>query len=243
MARALIGRTGACTGLRTLILSVALQGVWLRHAHAQVLDTGAGKSPPSEPEEELVWGPQKPAKPPAGPPAAGEAPATTEPTKAEAEESEPYDSSNVLRTANRVQASVGYRFGMFFSNGKAEVWSWGFGVAGGYTFDFGLYAGVSCDLSYGPTGAIDQGVILQLAAEIGYDLRVDKNSVLRPKVGFGGFHYDNQYGGELTGTVLAPGISYVYRKRQLSFMIDIRYDVVFADKSLQGVWLGWGFGI
>lgn len=226
--------------LIALMLGVAMQCALVSEVQAQVLDTGAGKSPASEAEEELVWGPQPQKAPPPSPPDEAKR-AEAAPASTEAEEPDP-DASSKVRTANRFQANLGFRFALMATEGLTELWWSGAGLAAGYTFDFGLYTGASLDLYLGQSDDEKDGVFLQATGDAGYDIRINAKNVLRPKLGFGFTNYQG-HDTDVKGGVLAPGVAFIYAGRRFLFAFDIRYDIALTDKSLHGGLLGFSFGV
>lgn len=78
--------------------------------------------------------------------------------------------------------------------GSVNPYGLGFGASGGYTLDFGLYVGAAFHYYLGFTEKVElpgiatfevSGNIYKFGAELGYDVGLGPQFVLRPKLGIG----------------------------------------------------------
>jgi hypothetical protein len=146
-------------------------------------------------------------------------------------------------TANKPQVGIDLGYGIYTGDGSGEEesnnpYGLGFGARGGYTLDFGLYVGAAFHYYLGfseeltipfMAGTIEaSGNIYQFGAELGYDLGLGPQFVLRPKVGIGygilasksSFEGEEQSGSE-GGLAFTPGLQGLYSLGQAFLLLGI----------------------
>jgi hypothetical protein len=139
-------------------------------------------------------------------------------------------------------------FGGYSANGAcdggqtADMFGTGFGARAGYTFPFGLYAGLGAtyDLGYSQTiarAATASGRLTLAGVEVGYDLRLEPLT-LRPYLGVGAAFYDATQNGPAPVFVQGNGTK-VAAWSGIVATCDLG-DRLFAGLDLRytGVWAG-----
>jgi hypothetical protein len=157
-------------------------------------------------------------------------------------------------TQNSIQIGVGFRYGIDLEPGELNPWGTGLGLDGGITLPNAVYVGGNFEYFFGSTvetSDIDtSGNLWQLTAEGGYDIGLGPIFVLRPKVGAGvagsSFETCDLEGAcvddSSTDFVLAPGASFILMPPGFSLSLDVRYDMIFAERTLNGVIFAAGIG-
>jgi hypothetical protein len=163
-------------------------------------------------------------------------------------------------TANSIQLGLGFRYGVKLSDGDINPWGSGLGVDLGYTFPNAIYVGGNFEYFFGETleaeGVKLSANILQFGVEGGYDVGIGQNFVIRPKLGVGMAHLKSSFEGcgigalceagphdsSDTKAAIAPGATFLLFTKHVSVALDVRYDVVFTDPSLQGLIFSVGIG-
>ncbi len=170
-------------------------------------------------------------------------------------------------TAARPTISAQLDYGIFTGDDEGtdlNPYGLGIGLKGGYTLDQGVYVGGAFDYFFGGSeeGSVP-GVgsgevsfnIWTLQAEVGYDLGLMPEAVLRPKLGLG----LTSLGGESCFTVggqencedgesqsnfsLSPGAQFLYSLDGPFITADVRYNIVFtSDNEGDGNGLLFGVG-
>lgn len=132
---------------------------------------------------------------------------------------------------------VSYGFEIENPDYYAHPYGLGFGLQGGYTFDFGLFVGLSTSYYLGSSG--DQfGAVSTwlLGAEVGYDWWITDGALFRPSAQIGAnftfLEKDPALDGgrSFAGTYFAPGISLLFPFAE-SFYIggDARIPMAFSN--------------
>src|SRR5690606_5628792 len=150
-------------------------------------------------------------------------------------------SAQEAATAGKPSVGAGIRYGLEMNEGDSNPWGFGLGARGGYTLDFGLYVGGAFEYYFGDSEDFGGGNevsfnIWQLMAEVGYDVGLGDQLVLRPKAGV----RLASLGGEvcIQGTcasdsesnlLLAPGVEFQYVGDGFFVGAEARYDFIFAD--------------
>jgi hypothetical protein len=157
-------------------------------------------------------------------------------------------------TANSIQIGVGFRYGFDMEPGELNQWGTGLGLDGGYTLPNAVYVGGNFEYFFGESLEIGEvessGNLWQLTAEGGYDIGIGPIFVLRPKVGMGvaGVSAETCDAGGVcvddasTDFVLAPGGTFILMPPGFSLSLDVRYDVIFAERTLNAVIVAVGIG-
>lgn len=155
-------------------------------------------------------------------------------------------------TANQVQIGAGFRYGFELEEGDFNPWGTGLGISGGYTMPNAIYAGGVFDYFLGESreeaGLEMDGNIWQLMGEAGYDLGLG-NLVLRPKAGIGvaGVSSEVCVEGECSSDsgvnfAIAPGATFILLTSAVTLTVDLRYDMIFDDSTLNALILSAGIG-
>lgn len=174
---------------------------------------------------------------------------------AEAQEAqEAQETRRYPATANVVQLGLGFRYGFDFEEGDFNPWGSGLGLSGGFTMPNAVYLGGNFDYFFGDkinVGGLEQkSNIWQLMAEGGYDFGLGYYVVIRPKAGFGFASVRSESclsGAGCTSDApvklaFAPGANFILMTSKFSLSFDFRYDLVFADKTLNGLIFSAGVG-
>jgi len=137
----------------------------------------------------------------------------------------------------------------------------GLGVKGGYTLDASVYVGGAFDYFFGgseeATGGEFNVNVWMLQGEVGYDLGLMPEGVLRPKLGLGLTSASSEacisFGGDercesdsQSKFSLAPGVQFLYSLDSLFLTADARYNIVFTsddEGDANGIVFGVGAGI
>ncbi len=95
-------------------------------------------------------------------------------------------------TAGKIQAGGGLNYGIFMGDDDQDPpnpYGLGLGLGAGYTLGFGLYLGGEFNYFFGSTeetsGVETSMNIMQFGANVGYDLGLSPQFVLRPMLGIG----------------------------------------------------------
>jgi hypothetical protein len=161
-------------------------------------------------------------------------------------------------TLGKPQVSAQLNYGIATGDipGDINPYGIGLGVKGGYTLDASIYIGGAFDYYFGGSeetaGSEFDYNVWALQGEVGYDLGLMPEGVLRPKLGLG----ISSIGGELclgdlcesereSELSIAPGVQFLYSLDSLYLTADARYNIVFADGDAEanGFILGAGAGI
>jgi hypothetical protein len=156
-------------------------------------------------------------------------------------------------TANSIQIGAGFRYGFELEPGELNPWGTGLGLDAGITLPNAVYVGGNFEYFFGETLEVadieTSGNLWQLTGEGGYDIGLGPIFVLRPKVGVGvaGVNAETCDGDlcvddSSTNFVLAPGATFIFMPPGFSLSADIRYDMIFAERTLNGVILSIGIG-
>ncbi len=160
-------------------------------------------------------------------------------------------------TAKSLQVDVGVRYGLELEPGKFNPWRTGYGGAVGYTLKNGFYLGGSFDYYVGQAGPrpapIVSGNYWQLLAQFGYDVRLSKRWIMRPKVGVGSATLsfegcDYYVGNEITclktrstDTAIVPGIQLTF-VTSVTVTVEARYAMIFNGVEIKDALIG-GLGV
>jgi opacity protein-like surface antigen len=158
-------------------------------------------------------------------------------------------------TSNVLQFGAGFRYGLELEEGDFNPWGPGLGLQVGYTLPAAaIYVGGNFDYFFGDTldvGGVElSGNIWQLMAEAGYDVGLGEVVVLRPKIGVGFASLNAETcidpGGctddSSTDFALAPGATFILLTEKFSLSLDVRYDMIFADETLNALIFSAGVG-
>jgi len=164
-------------------------------------------------------------------------------------------------TVDTLQVDLGVRYGLSFEKLDVNPWRLGWGGAIGYTRENAIYLGASFDYYDGevkkypadnyPDPTIG-GNYWQALAQVGYDLRLSKRWLWRPKVGVGwatlnfndcittidGVECAKTYTSE---TALVPALQLMF-VTPVSFSLEARYVMLFNSVTIKHALVG-GFGI
>jgi len=163
-------------------------------------------------------------------------------------------------TLAKPQVSGQLNYGIFAGDGDVNAYGLGLGLKGGYTLDSSIYVGGAFDYFFG--GSKDVGFLGQTAeakahawllqGEVGYDLGVAPNIVVRPKAGIGLTHgtgegciNDNCNGDSKGYFSIAPGVQGLYSFDDFYLTADARFNILFGTESnanANGFLLGIGAG-
>jgi hypothetical protein len=164
-------------------------------------------------------------------------------------------------TANSLQLGGGASYGLSLNEGGPNPWGLGLGLGIGYTMPVGAYGGVMFEYYFGGTesgtGFETKANLWDFIAEVGYDIGLGKEFVLRGKgdVGVASVTVEACVA-DPTGTttvllcgsnteqklVLGPGATFLYLGKSFSFSFDTRYDIVLAERRLHALIFAIGFG-
>lgn len=157
-------------------------------------------------------------------------------------------------TVNSIQIGAGFRYGFEQEPGDLNMWGTGLGLDAGITLPNAVYLGGNFEYFFGET--IEQsdievsGHLWQLTVEGGYDIGLGPIFVLRPKLGAGvagvsaetcdvaGACADDSS----TDFVLAPGATFIVMPPGFSLSLDVRYDMIFAERTLNAIIVSAGIG-
>jgi hypothetical protein len=163
-------------------------------------------------------------------------------------------------TANSIQLGLGFRYGVKLSDGDINPWGTGLGIDVGYTLPNAIYFGGNFEYFFGETleapGLKLSANIMQFGVEGGYDVGIGQHFVIRPKLGVGLAHLESSvegcgidalceagpHGSSDTKAAILPGATFLLFTKRISVALDVRYDVVFTDPSLQGLVFSAGIG-
>lgn len=160
-------------------------------------------------------------------------------------------------TVRVLQIGAGFRYGIDFEEGDMNPFGPGLGLDAGYTLPSAIYFGGVFDYFFGDTeegpGYEVDANVWQVMAEGGYDFALSDSWVLRGKggVGYGALKSESCVSGVAGNTcsddsdgglAVAPGLSLMYLGPSFSFSADGRYDMVFADETLNGFIFSFGIG-
>lgn len=156
-------------------------------------------------------------------------------------------------TANSLQLGVGFRYGFSLDDEKPSRWGPGLGANAGLTLPNAVYVGGVFDYFFGASqeeaGVKATAHVWQLMGEGGYDIGL-ANLVIRPKVGAG---YATTSAEVCAGDTpclsnssgdfaLAPGVSLLLFFPRVRISTDLRYDLIFAEKTAKALILTAGVG-
>ncbi len=159
-------------------------------------------------------------------------------------------------TTNAGQVGGQLMYGLDTEDGDLNSYGIGIAPKGGYTLDMGLFIGGRLDYFFGgsedvPGGEVSANVY-QLLAEVGYDIGLSPDLVVRPKLGVG----FGTVGAELcmsggsctdqdakTGLALNPGAGILYSFGSVFLDADLRYNMLLKDDTQNGIILGVGAGV
>lgn len=153
----------------------------------------------------------------------------------------------------QVSAQLNYGIGMGDNPGDINPYGIGLGVKGGYTLDASVYVGGAFDYYFGGSeevpGAEFDFNVWTLQGEVGYDLGLMPEGVLRPKVGLGlssiggEFCVQNVCNSERESEFsLAPGVQFLYTLESVFLTAEARYNIVFSDADVEANALIFGVG-
>ncbi|HYO94777.1 MAG TPA: outer membrane beta-barrel protein [Polyangiaceae bacterium] len=158
-------------------------------------------------------------------------------------------------TANVIQLGGGFRYGFATDDVEPNPFGVGLGLELGYTLTNAVYLGANFDYFFGGSaelpGADVKANVWQLMAEGGYDIGLGDSVVLRPKLGAGAAWLN----GEICNPTLdvcddssessfavAPGATFLYLGSSISLSLDLRYDIVMTDDTLNALIVSAGIG-
>ena len=158
-------------------------------------------------------------------------------------------------TAGKPSVSAQLDYGIWTGDdiGDVNPYGLGLGARGGYTLDPGLYVGGAFDYFFGGSvdvpGAEVKFNLWTLHGEVGYDLGVAPNIVIRPKAGLGlttghaklciQGNCQSDSNGKMS---LAPGAQALYSLDSLFLTAEARYNIVFDTENGSGNGLLFGVG-
>lgn len=158
-------------------------------------------------------------------------------------------------TLGAPQVGAGLRFGIDFEEGDINPWGLGIGIEGGYTLSNQIYVGGTFEYFFGDSQDLGGGNSLDtnlwhLMVEGGYDLGLSPEFVLRPKLGLGiaSVNAEACVGGfgcasdSESKFALAPGVKGLYALDNLLLSADVRYIMVLADNTVNGMVFSLGAG-
>jgi hypothetical protein len=164
-------------------------------------------------------------------------------------------------TANSLQLGLGFRYGIAMGSDSApNLWGTGLGLDVGYTLPNGIYAGGNVEYFFGNTAEVSgfrfKGNVWQLSVEGGYDIGLGENFVIRPKVGFGvagtkltledcppNVSCDAQGPSSDESPLVTPGAAFLLFTSHISLAVDVRYALVFGDKTAKALIFSFGVGL
>lgn len=167
------------------------------------------------------------------------------------------------------KGQVGLELGYGVYTGEGEdppnPYGLGLGVRSGYTLGAGVYLGAAFHYYLGSSDEVttlgttieSSSNIYQIGAEVGYDLALGPNTVLRPKVGLGyGTAVGETSGGGFSqdfsesGLAISPGVQALLNLQPLFISADVRHNVlsIKADGASEsfdtsGLLFGVGVGV
>lgn len=151
-------------------------------------------------------------------------------------------------TANVLQIGLGFRYGFEMEDGDFNPWGPGIGLDVGYTLPSAVYLGGAFDYFFGDEQEGRSANIWQLMAEGGYDLGAGP-FVLRPKLGVGFASLNDELcvldacsDESSTEFAIAPGATLMYIGEKISLSVDLRYDMIFAEQTLNALIFSAGIG-
>jgi len=157
-------------------------------------------------------------------------------------------------TANVLQLGVGFRYGVDATSGDTlNPWAVGLGLDGGYTLPSALFLGGSFEYFFGEQVGDDtngaSANLWQLSAEGGYDVGLGA-FVLRPKLGLGLANVHEKScapaldctSNDKSDLALLPGVTFIVMPPGFNITADLRYELVFASKTGQGLLFTFGIG-
>jgi hypothetical protein len=174
-------------------------------------------------------------------------------------------------TANSIQIGAGAQYGVNLKDTTPNPWGLGLGLGVGYTFQSGLYTGAQFEYFFGGQDTVQgpqplagepaltadvEANIWDLFAEVGYDLALGDEFVLRGKGDVGIASLSSRYcvtappgvegfpceDDSETALLVGPGVAFLYRGKSFSFSLETRYDLVLTDPNNQGLIFTIGFG-
>lgn len=157
-------------------------------------------------------------------------------------------------TTGKPSVSGQLNYGIFTGEGDTNPYGLGLGVKGGYTLDMNLYVGGAFDYFFGKSEDVGPASaslrMWMLQGEVGYDLGVAPNVVIRPKGGVGLTNAtaklcinDNCNSDSKGYFSIAPGVQGLYSLDSLFLTAEARYDILFGtDQNANGFLLGVGAG-
>jgi len=147
-------------------------------------------------------------------------------------------------TAEKVTASARAQYGFSLQGGTINPYALGLGARGGYTLDFALYLGGSLDWYSGTSNSVLGNTISgdhwQVLADVGYDLALTPDMVLRPLGNIGVARKSMGYCFEETGVcgekasnavVLGLGAEYLYSFGMFNIGADLRFNGLAANTT------------
>ena len=161
-------------------------------------------------------------------------------------------------TAGQPSIAGQLQYGVYTGDGDLSYYDLGLGLMGGYTLEPGVYLGGNFDYFLGGSeetyGGEASAKVWQLMGEVGYDLPLGPDAVLRPKLGLGMASVKVETCFELLGVsscggdseskfAVAPGAQLLYNAGPVFLSVQARYNHIFVDEgNVDGILLGAGVG-
>jgi hypothetical protein len=149
---------------------------------------------------------------------------------------------------------LGFRYGISLNDGDLNPWGTGLGLDVGFTMPNAVYVGGNVEYFFGGSTKIAgfdvDANIWQVSGELGYDVGLGDNFVIRPKagVGFAGLVGKSCASdgtcetSSSTKFAFAPGATLMLLTSKFSLSLDTRYDLIFTDTTQKGVIFSVGVG-
>lgn len=132
---------------------------------------------------------------------------------------------------------VGYGFS--FEQGDMNRLGLGFGVRGGYTFDFGIYAGAKFVYYLGGEETTKTSNIMTVGVEGGYKLELDPVFFLPSlELGLSMLMFDDSTGildESSNDFYLAPGLAVIYPIDMIFVGLDLSIPIILKDPTISGL--------
>ncbi len=174
-------------------------------------------------------------------------------------------------TANVIQLGAGAQYGINLKDTKPNPWGLGLGLGVGYTLPSGLYLGTQFEYFFGGQDTVPgpqplagesaltadvEANIWDLFAEVGYDLALGDEFVLRGKGDVGLASLSSRYcvtalpgvegfpceDDSETALLVGPGAAFLYLGKSFSLTLEARYDFVLTSPNHQGLIFTLGIG-
>jgi hypothetical protein len=166
-------------------------------------------------------------------------------------------------TAGVLQLGAGAQYGVSVVRpDKPNPWGLGLGLGLGYTLPSGFYAGGQFEYFFGEqestflgggdssVPATEEANIWDVFAELGYDLGLGDQFVLRGKGDLGFASYSSEFCVESNpceeeseiNLLIGPGAAFLYLGKSFSLTLEARYDFILTRPSHEGLIFALGIG-